>query len=366
MVKRGHEVCVIYLWDRTNGIKEMVASRVKTIRIDGMTNIRDGAIKCMEFKFLEKKLRQVLTTLEPDVVINQWMPSSTVDRAMRCLDSVLIKCHHGVIKNIPQITRLRQKIFYTVFGERAGWIRVYPEFRKDYIHSDAWVLLSNATKRDAKYLIKWAEEERLKVIANPLPYSVEEYPINIDKKKKEVIFVGRIIELKRVWYLLEAWKMIQDKVTDWTFRIIGDGAFLKNEKKHAKELDLKNVVFEGFQEAKPYMREASILVMASSQEGFCMAIAEAQQCGCVPVVTDSYPTVHDQIQDGKNGILVENNNIKKFAQALYHLICDEERRKRLAVTAMADSQKCSVVSICDQWESLFRTVKKCRKYRLQI
>ena len=110
--------------------------------------------------------------------------------------------------------------------------------------------------------------------------------------------------------------MIQDKVTDWTFRIIGDGAFLKNEKKHAKELDLK--------------------------------------------------TVHDQIQDGKNGILVENNNIKKFAQALYHLICDEERRKRLAVTAMADSQKCSVVSICDQWESLFRTVKKCRKYRLQI
>lgn len=366
MVKRGHEVCVIYLWDRTNGIEELVDRRVKTIRIDGMTNIRDGAIKGTELRFLEKRLRQTLMLIIPDIVINQWMPSSTVDRAMRCLDSALIKCHHGVIKHTPQIKRLRQKVFYTVFGKKAGWIRMYPELKKDYIHSDTWVLLSHATKRDAKYLIKWAEEDRLKVIPNPLPYSVNENNINIDKKKKEVIFVGRVIELKRVWYLLEAWKMIEDKVPDWKFRVVGDGAFLENEKKHAEELSIKNIVFEGFKEAKPYMQEASVLMMASSQEGFCMVIAEAQQCGCVPVVTDSFPAVHDLIQDGRNGVLTSDNDIKEFAEAVYHLICHEEQRKKLAKAAMVDSQRFSVASICDQWESLFKTVKICRKYGSQI
>ena len=104
---------MIYLWDRTNGIEELVDRRVKTIRIDGMTNIRDGAIKGTELRFLEKRLRQTLMLIIPDIVINQWMPSSTVDRAMRCLDSALIKCHHGVIKHTPQIKRLRQKGLYT-------------------------------------------------------------------------------------------------------------------------------------------------------------------------------------------------------------------------------------------------------------
>ena len=276
----------------------------------------------------------------------------------------VIKCHHSIIKYVPHITTLKQKVFYTVFGDRAGWLRVYPELRRDYIYSDKWIFLSESSRNDGKYLMKGCDEDRLGVITNPLPYKVEKSKINISNKKKEVVFVGRIVPLKRLGYLLEAWKMIEDKIPDWTFRIVGDGDCIEQEKNKAKELHIKNVQFMGYQDPKRYLMEDSFLLMASNQEGFGMVLIEAQQCGCVPVVVDSYATVHDIIEDKVNGILVENNNVQKYAEILLHAILDDNMRQQMAQRAMESSEKYSVVEICNQWEKLFDDIEIKRKSRV--
>ena len=89
--------------------------------------------------------------------------------------------------------------------------------------------------------------------------------------------------------------------------------------KKAVELQVKNVQFMGYQDPKQYLIDGAFLLMASNQEGFGMVIIEAQQCGCVPIVVDSYSTVHDIIDDGINGILVENNNIQRYSEVLSHV-----------------------------------------------
>lgn len=357
MSKRKYDITVIYLWDRTNNTNVFIDEKVKAIKIDGVTNVNDGGIKKSEYKQLSEKLKGCFENIKPDIVINQWFPSEIVKRAAKGQALKIVKCHHGVIKYVPHITTLKQKLFYTIFGDKAGWLRIYPELRRDYLYSDIWVLLSEASRKDAEYLLPWAKKERIKVISNPISYTENLNTIKLEEKKKEVIYVGRVIELKRVGYLLEAWKKIEDKVPDWTFKIIGDGVNLEAEKNHAKELEVSHVFFEGFQDSKPYMLEASILLMASSQEGFSMVLVEAQQCGCVPIVVDSFPTVHDIIENDKNGILVENNNIMLYAEALLNLINDKEKRRRLAFQGMKDSKKFSASYICDQWENLFRSLK---------
>lgn len=361
MCRRGHEVGVVYLWDRTNDTDIYLDKNIKNIKIDGVINIKDGTIPKSEYRKVSSGLKNAFVSYSPDIIINQWIPSELVWKATKGMNVKVIKCHHSIIKYVPHITTLKQKIFYSVFGEKAGWMRVYPELRRDYIHSDTWIFLSQSSRRDALYLLRNADKKRLRVITNPLPYSIDKSKIDLCEKKKEVIFVGRIVQLKRLGYLLEAWKMIEDKVPDWTFRIVGDGDYAEVEKAKAKELNLSNIVFEGYQDAREYLLNGSILMMASNQEGFGMVVIEAQQCGCVPVVVDSYSTVHDIVTDGVDGVLVENNNIEKYAATILDLINNTERRHKMAAQAMKSSDKFSITEICNQWEKLFEEIEVQRK-----
>lgn len=358
MAARGYQVSVIYLWDRSNDTDTFIDPRVNCIKLHNITNINDGGIKKSEFPLIQKQLKLIFKALRPDTVINQWLPNKEVSKALKGLGSSLIKCHHGVIKYVPVIKTFKQKAFYTILGDRGGWIRVYWELKKDLVYSDLWIFLSQASRRDACKLFPWADRKKLGVIPNPLPYKIMPGEISLADKKKEVIYVGRMIELKRVHYLLDAWKMIEDTVPGWIFRLIGDGVTLPDEKEYAERLGLKHVIFEGFKDAKDYVKNGSILLMASSQEGFSLVLVEAQQCGCVPVAVESFPAVHDIIESGKNGVLVENNNIKAYAESVYELIVDENKRNKMAENALEDSKKFSLDCVCDQWEALLKTLEK--------
>ncbi|WP_033170666.1 glycosyltransferase [Selenomonas sp. ND2010] len=358
---RGYEVGVVYLWDRTNDNEIYLKDTIKNIKINNINNVKDGTIPKSEYKRLTIGLKEAILSFSPDIIINQWLPSELVWKATKGMEVKVIKCHHSIIKYVPHITTIKQKIFYFLFGSKAGWLRVYPELRRDYIYSDKWIFLSESSKEEAKCLIKTAKENKLGVITNPLPYCVDEKIIDVSKKNKEVVFVGRVVQLKRLGYLLEAWKLIEDKIPDWTFKIIGDGDYLEQEKIKAANLKVKNVKFLGYQDPKQYLIDGSFLLMASNQEGFGMVIIEAQHCGCVPIVVDSYSTVHDIIDDGINGILVENNNVQRYADVLLNAIADDSARQKMALKAIEDSGKYSVVEICNQWEELFKSIKTKRR-----
>lgn len=70
--------------------------------------------------------------------------------------------------------------------------------------------------------------------------------------------------------------------------------------------------------------------MASNSEGFGMVLVEAQQYGCVPVALDSFSAVHDIIENGRNGVLVEDSNREKYGKELLELIRKEDIRRTIA------------------------------------
>lgn len=96
--------------------------------------------------------------------------------------------------------------------------------------------------------------------------------------------------------------------------------------------------------------------MASNSEGFGMVLVEAQQYGCVPVALDSFSAVHDIIENGRNGVLVEDSNREKYGKELLELIRKEDIRRTIAKNALQDCKKFSAKNIVDQWENLFREV----------
>ena len=71
---------------------------------------------------------------------------------------------------------------------------------------------------------------------------------------------------------------------------------------------------------------------------------------------DSYDAIHDFIDDGKNGCIVKNNDIKGYYQRLAELMLDENRRMKIGAHAIESSQRFSMEKVAARWQSLFSSM----------
>ena len=105
-------------------------------------------------------------------------------------------------------------------------------------------------------------------------------------KRKEFLFVGRLSYAdKRIDRLIDAWRMIYDKLPDWSLVIVGDGPDRKRLETLAE--GLPRLSFEGYQKPDDYYRHASALCLVSEYEGFPLCLIEAQSHGVVPITMNS-------------------------------------------------------------------------------
>ena len=154
---------------------------------------------------------------------------------------------------------------------------------------------------------------------------------------------------------MEAWKIIASKRSDWTLKLVGEGEQKKALMNQCKALGIEStVVFEGATQnmAKAYC-DSSLFLLTSRFEGFGLVLAEAMQCGVPCVSFDCPHGPADIIDNGKNGMLVENGNIEAFADAVLKLIDDEELRTRMGKAAIEKAKAYLPETIMPQWITLF-------------
>ena len=134
--------------------------------------------------------------------------------------------------------------------------------------------------------------------------------------------------------------------------IVGDGEDRDMYENMVKELDLKNVFFEGVQQPQPYYQKAKIFAMTSSWEGLPMTIIESFQMGVVPVVMDSFPAAKDMILDGENGYLVSDS--EKFVAKVESLMNCNNMCMQMALKARKSSMDYSINFIGKTWCELLK------------
>ena len=241
---------------------------------------------------------------------------------------------------------------------------LYPKIKQSYISnrrkhfdflfpkSDRVCLLSNSHIEDFKKYYKTYDRGKFIAIPNPCSFKSQQ-----SGKKKQLLYVGRLEQgEKRPDRLLKIWKRLYKKFPDWEMVIVGDGKERERLEKEAKKLE--RISFVGFQSPVQYYSDASIFCMTSNFEGFPMVLPEAMAFGTIPFAFDSFPAVHDILEEGKTGFLVRPFSIKEYAHKLEMLMLDEDKRTVMAQNCMNDVTRFSLDNIVGKWEALFNSLEK--------
>lgn len=228
------------------------------------------------------------------------------------------------------------------------------KYRIPYEYADKIVLLSPHFIPEFRAIAE-CEEDKFTAIPNMLSFAEDTKPAK--PKAKTVLIVSRMEERqKRIKLALKIWDRAPHD--GWQLKIVGTGEDLAYYKRIARTLHIKDVTFEGRQDPLPYYQEAPIFMMTSAFEGWGLTLTEAQQCGCVPVVFDTYASLPDIVTDGKNGFIVPEGDIDQYVARLAQLMSDEDLRNKMGENAHTDCQRYTPQKVAEQWHKLFTELIK--------
>ena len=219
--------------------------------------------------------------------------------------------------------------------------------------------LTNKLKRLDRFVVltekdkeAWVELDNVYVIPNPLSFILQ----NVSKlTEKRVIVVGRYCHEKGYDLLLKAWRIVQNSIADWRLEVYGEGDRSQyDEMISSLNIDRHRCILHGrSSNIQDEFEKSSLAVCSSKFEGFGLVITEAMSCG-LPVVSFDCPWgPRAIIQDGEDGLLVENGNVEKLAEALIMMIQHPEMRSKMAAKAIENVQRFSIEKIAEKWRSLF-------------
>lgn len=209
-----------------------------------------------------------------------------------------------------------------------------PRYRFLFAHADRVIVLSEQWKRWIReYLCEEGEEwlNNVVVLYNPCP-SVRRYH---QSREKIILQVG-FVELRKGYDVtLKAFALIAKRHPDWQLQFAGTGEIEKgNEmiRQLGLEKQVKFLGWVGGADKEVLFNKASIYCLASTGEGFPMAVLDAWSYG-IPCIMTPVGGIPDIVRDGEEGLLFPVGDVGCLAQQMERLINDEELRKSIVSKA---------------------------------
>ena len=106
------------------------------------------------------------------------------------------------------------------------------------------------------------------------------------------------------------------------------------------------------------MFSSKIYAMCSFTEALPMVIIEAASCGLPAVAFDVRVGPKALINDNKTGLLISDNDINAFADALNSLANNDELRKKMGANALEKAESFIKDNVIELWLDIFKG-KEC-------
>jgi glycosyltransferase involved in cell wall biosynthesis len=333
--KFDYEICIV---TQNGGNENLFFEFNKRIDFYDISLKANKAFNLLRYK---KELQTCIKKVQPDCII-------VCDFALKSF-------------SIPLLINTKIPIIFEAHGSRFneykesrffGFTNRFKYIYRNYCASKflTFVALSQES------LNEWSVKNSI-VIPNPLWIETKSYS---DLKAKKIIAVARHSHEKGIDRLLQIWKLVAEKHSDWSLEIYGkpneDLGLIHLAKKLMIE---KSVAFlDPVKNIQQKYTEASILVMTSRNEALPMVLIEAMACGLPCIAYDCPVGPKAIIKNNENGFLIEDENIDLFVEKLELLITNENLRVELGIKAIKSAEPYKIESIMSIWNVFFLDLKK--------
>lgn len=256
-----------------------------------------------------------------------------------------------------KVLELHMNRYFRLQYNRAGLVGMIDRFRNRWDlrlvrRFDRFVVL---TEEDKGY---WGALDNITVIPNS---SVPKLNETADLTSHHLIAVGRLDYQKSFDRLLLAWAEVcaSPSVGDWVLDIFGQGEWESKLRQMIVQLGIEShtVLHKPSTDIEREYLNSSAILMTSHYEGLPMVLIEAMSHGLPAVAFACKCGPRDLIDDGRNGLLIEDGDIHRFAEAVLRLINDEALRMTLSQEALKIKERYSEESVMALWKDLFLTLR---------
>jgi glycosyltransferase involved in cell wall biosynthesis len=173
--------------------------------------------------------------------------------------------------------------------------------------------------------------------------------LGLDEGRPVVLFVGKLLERKRVFDLFDAFVKASGPMNPKPCLLyIGDGELKGRLLRRIQALGNDTVRFLGFRnqtELPAFYALCDVFALASSSESWGLVVNEAMTAGKAVIVSDHVGCGDDLVQDGVNGFVFPCGDVEALAGCLGKVLSDRElcrkmgerSRERIAVWSYAES-----------------------------
>ncbi|MBP5340005.1 MAG: glycosyltransferase family 4 protein [Prevotella sp.] len=291
---------------------------------------------------LSNAIRDFLKEAKADIVVCTDKDAHELRALIRAhtTEKLVVEAHTGMIDHEMQVRETRNIVrrFFAVIDLN--------RLKETVCQFNALIAL---TPDDAH---KWGAFIRKTIIPNCLPEHPEQ-KADTSKDYKRAIAVGRLNHQKGFDLLLQAWRKVQERHTDWHLDIFGDGEDLA-------ELSAKLPPHAAIHPSTPDIfveyQQSDLLVCSSRWESFGLIIIEAMACGLPVVAFDCDNGPRNIITDGEDGLLARNGDTDDLAEKLCQMIGQKDQRQKMGITARQNAARFKSESIITQYDRFYKSL----------
>lgn len=228
----------------------------------------------------------------------------------------------------------RESSIVSINSQRTAMPRLYNRLLKKYYRRFDHIICQSAYMQQDLCKNYHVHESKTSVIHNATAANSNGISATIvdPGKLHKFITVGRLSEEKGIERLVHIVGLL---TMPFQYFIIGDGNKKNELQQLINELQLQDKIFLLGEKTDPFigMEDADLFLMGSYYEGFPNVLAEAGALG-IPAIAFRVPGgIVEIIEDGENGLLVDDNDLLGYATAIKNgLLANFNRQKIIETT----------------------------------
>ena len=274
--------------------------------------------------------RRVVDTFEPDIVHSHMITGTLLARAVQIGRPYRTVAH---VHNIHQRSSLLMSL------------------------ADRVIAVSDAVAKDMA--AHGVPAKKIRVVRNGQlgsmriadPATIAPRPL----MQPAIVTVAGMNHRKGIAELIAAFGQLHRRFPQAHLYLVGNGPNRQEFEAQARSSPAREQIhFEGFQEDPvPWMKAASVFVLASRRDSFGLVLTEARQCGCAIVATnvDGIPEALDY---GQAGLLVPAQSPAALADAIAHLLENPDAAADLRRRATQNLESFHVESVASRMTDVYR------------